>query len=127
MGLSLKNPVPMGEDEPEVGGYLGWNQRVALTTAEVGWRRGASDGGHRGGEGVEDAGGGDAEGEDAADQQHAQRASGPVEADGRAVAGIAEDGFADDAEVVIDGDGGIDDGDDDEEEVAFVQGGGEQA
>src|ERR1035437_10687960 len=79
-------------------------------------RRGASDGSYRGGEGVEDAGRGHSEGEDAADQQDAQHAGWPVEVDRMAVTGVAEDGFADDAEVVIDGDGGIDDGDNDEED-----------
>ena len=88
------------------------------------WRRGTSDGSYRGGKGVQDAGGGDAEGEYAGDQQHAQGACGPVEADGGPVTRVAEDGFAHDAEVVIDSDGGVEDGDDDQQDVTFLQGGG---
>jgi hypothetical protein len=57
------------------------------------------DGGDGAGEGVKNVGGDDTEGEDAADQEDAESARGPVESDERTVAGVAEAGFPDDAVV----------------------------
>jgi hypothetical protein len=46
-------------------------------------------------------GGDDAQGKDATDQEDAESASGPVEADEGPVAGVAEAGFAGNTEAVI--------------------------
>ena len=54
---------------------------------------------------------------------HARR---PIQLNGGQIAGIAEPGFANDAEIVVDRDGGVEDRDNHQGQVALAQGRGEQ-